>query len=315
MLNPSTPLKARRIYDGTVADDVLARWRPVTTGQTSTIKVGFVPSAAHAYALHILRQDLIANPTSYQGQSFPTYHIDRGIDRLAIGHPTRFPRYLYVVGGTTIDGSGDTHALGDALIAAIAPLASLGVTVTFGAADGAMSIGARMHAAIVPVESYSVETFTYGSGPTLDRAVITGEDTNYNGGDVYVACVQGDSSGSGGGWFDTGGGASYAIASGDPAQTLTGYTSIETVAGGRLFVNTTIADYDAAAAVPHQARFRRFEQKYYFPDGPIGSYGFGTDFAGLFAAIASGYSGDSFPAGNVTALAAQIVADAVAFFA
>jgi hypothetical protein len=301
-------LKAHRVYDpafGTYSPEMAlqtARWKPAA-GQPATIRAATVPSLADA-AAKFLFDNPFDNPSAID---VSTLHLTPEGDRLEQGFPIRYPRYVYVVGG------GELTDLLSALIVSYSALGSIGGRLVFGQRTLPSAVY-HSHAIIVPI---SGGTFT--NVASVPDVRMTSETDDYDAGELFVAVVQGPSVG--GFYFSEGitNGNNAAYAGVSPSSTLPNYTVIEAAAGpNNLIVNMPLAAYDVALAVPHIARYKKFRQKYYYPNSPIqfGSppVSFSTNFATLLAAVNPAGHPSVVYDGTAADVAAQIIADAMTYF-
>lgn len=297
------------------------RWKPVGN-QLATVKACTVPSIGDATAKW-LQDDPIASPSLLNANYL---HLTPQGNRLEQNLHVRYPRYVYVIGGeqlyTGIPGTG----LIPALQAAYAPLAAIGCRLVFADSGTTSMASDQPHAIIVPINGgTSTPTGPFGTPDCR----ITSELDDYKAGELFVAVVQGSSSGL---TFYKATGligdhATYANAvvrntvDGPPAYP--GYSVVESIVTGGLttylLVNVDLATYDQSLATVHASRYRKFRQKYYYPAVPIESFGgvppFATTYASLLALVNPGaWPSASFPSMDSAAVASQIVADAVAYF-
>lgn len=327
MIPIKSPSYAHRIYDAASATNIPAigastpKWKK-SSGQPASVKACTIPGFGDATAKW-LANDAIADPTLVD--STAVLHLTPEGNRIEFELPVRYPRYVYVIGGQQLYTGSSGSGLNPALMAAYADLAAIGGRLIFsdgGTTDIAVN---QTHALIVPIAGGT-------STPTglfnLPDNRITDEADPYDAGELFIAVVQGSRSGST--WYNanqvTGTQANYANATAENTGTpvtYPGYTAIESLVSGsqtiKLVVNAKLAEYDANLAAMHAQNYLKFQQKYYFPSGPLQSFNdvpnFTTSYSALFAAVnPTGFPSAVYPFMDATTLALQIIADAVAFF-
>jgi hypothetical protein len=257
--------------------------------------------------------------------------------------------------------AGFTNAeLAAALVAAYAPLAEIGCDLIYGNGSedfvdsGLFQTSSRQ--AIVPVSGATIQTLTWNTGspsnPTVTAYIASyeAETDEYHAGELFLVVVQSSFGGIGDdGRFRSG---AYGTQSPTLAGPLTSSGSVHRPAGDTtaytvpdwmteiestepypldpilpydtLCYNETVLASELAAMELHAANYKKFQQKYYYPDMPIFTSNFAVDGGGALAYTTTAselydliapppYAHSSFPNGDASTLAAQIISDAVSF--
>lgn len=295
----SPSIAAKKYVYGYYAVDPLgqifrAAWEDAN-GIPATARAAPIPSIGHAGALTVIGGDPQLESTFTSG----SIHLTPSGKTVQTGEAVRYPRYVYVVPAWS------------GLQLQLATNYSGGYRVAGGPG---LPFRFNQNAAVVPIVSASLATSPEG----IIWPVLTGEEPPSQGGELFIAIVQQDWNSWWGAYASSspGGYSPYAISSSIP---VTGWDTVENAGGNRLLLHTSLADYDRALALPHIETFKKFKQVYYVPNDAI-STGSATPFTttgeqlfNLFAP-APYYGVSVFPAGDAAALAAQILADATAFF-
>jgi hypothetical protein len=304
----SYPLLAHRKVVLGSGFGVLPLWEPIAGNRETTAKIAYMPSIGMAYALGMYPIDLNGQPDSLAVDLAGRFLLTPYGKGRMTGIPVLPPRFLIVRGfsGDPFPTSNFEPLYDD--------LKSLGVSII---ADSQNTF--RQHSDVVPAASYSeIQRSGHGGSGDYFRQVVVAEPDNYIGGEVFIAQVQL-------GPFGFISPSSYTAVIGN-TQSVDDYSTLATGTMGqvKLIANATDPQYDEDLCKIEAAKYRRFQQKYYYPSGDYhaGSTdtipdGWQVAFDSIkgsthfFPGAALGF-GDTSP--DYDAAAAQIVADAVAFF-
>lgn len=333
MLNPNQiPITTKRwngaflpdpVFDAANCYAYYPSWDTLA-GQAATTKGVIFPSVGHAAALNLITFD----PSVAASFAANTHLTPSGLV-VEAGIRMRFPRYVYVCCGQA--GVSSVSSLASALASSYSTLASMKVSILIG------GMPARPHGLVIPCASFT-------EGYNFRDPIYNAESVDYDGGDLFIACI--------GGWFvgafqTTPSPSAYALTrstnyfwdtgTGDPGTAIItpdgysagevqsyttipfGPTSRRTFKNG-LFTSTAIAQRDVDTAQVEWDKFRRFLTKVYTSTDPISTdfppaetQSFTTTRESLLSGVCPSpvdYSSYS----DIADLASQIIADAVAFF-